>query len=276
MIEGPEARVIARQLNETIAGRTITEAVANHSPHKFAFFCGSQEATEELLIGRTVQCVQPIGGQVEMIFDHDIRFAFSDGANVRYIEPGGKLPQKHQLLIGFDDDSALVFTVQMYAMLWVFKTGSFENEYYLKGRDGVNVYSEAFTEPYFLGLADDESMQNKSVKALLATQQRIPGLGNGVLQDILLTARINPKKKVSDLNEADKKRLFNAIRDVSADMLRLGGRDTETDLFGKRGGYPVRLSAKALGNPCPVCGGRIERKAYMGGNIYYCTTCQPL
>lgn len=276
MIEGPEARVIARQLYETVSGKTITEAVANYSPHKFAFFRESQEATEKLLIGRTVQSVQPIGGQVEILFDDEVRFAFSDGANIRYIEPGGKLPQKHQLLIGFDDDSALVFTVQMYAMLWVFKAGTFDHEYYKQGQDGVNVYSETFTEPYFLGLAAGESVQNKSVKALLATEQRIPGLGNGVLQDILLTARINPKKKVSDLNEADKKRLFNAIRDVSADMLRLGGRDTETDIFGKRGGYPVRLSAKALGNPCPVCGGKIERKAYMGGNIYYCTNCQPI
>lgn|GEM_PF-2077218 len=34
---------------------------------------------------------------------------------------------------------------------------------------------------------------NPCPKAFLATEQRIPGLGNGVLQDILWTARIHPK-----------------------------------------------------------------------------------
>ena len=40
MLELPECVVIAGQMNETIQGRTITEAVAGHSPHKFAFFNG--------------------------------------------------------------------------------------------------------------------------------------------------------------------------------------------------------------------------------------------
>ena len=40
---------------------------------------------------------------------------------------------------------------------------------------------------------------NLSAKAFLATEQRIPGLGNGVLQDILFNARIHPKRKMATL-----------------------------------------------------------------------------
>ena len=36
MVELPEAYVLAKQLTETVTGRTIAEAVANHSPHGFA------------------------------------------------------------------------------------------------------------------------------------------------------------------------------------------------------------------------------------------------
>lgn len=277
MIEAPEARIISKQLEETVKGHTVTEVVAGYSPHKFAFFNDSPQATEALLKGRRIEEAQPQGGIVEIILSDGVRFAFSDGSNVSYIEPGGKLPLKHQLLIGFDDDSALIFTIRMYGMLWAFEEGKFDNPYYLRGREGLNVYSESFTEDYFMEqLADSEPLQNKSVKALLATEQRIPGLGNGVLQDILLEAKIHPKKKVGALSKGQKKELFQSIRRISDEMLRLGGRNNETDIFGQNGGYPVRLSAKALGNPCPVCGGTVERKAYLGGNIYYCTTCQPL
>ena len=47
-------------------------------------------------------------------------------------------------------------------------------------------------------------------------------------------------------------------------------------MSGHAGGYGVKLSAKTLNHPCPRCGGTIERKAYMGGNVYYCPVCQPL
>ncbi len=275
MIEAPEARVIARQLSETVCGKTITEAVAQFSAHKFAFFHEGPRETEQLLRDRCVEEVRAIGGQVEMVLSGDVRFAFSDGCNVRYIEPGEKLPSKHQLLIGFDDHSALVFTIRMYGMMYVFRAGTFHNDYYRRAVEGINVYSEGFTKEDFLRLAADKSLRSNTVKALLATQQRIPGLGNGVLQDMLLEAKVHPKKKVGELLPKQREALYDAIRHVSDEMLRLGGRDSETDIFDRAGGYPVRLSARALGHPCPICGGTVERKAFLGGNIYYCTTCQP-
>jgi formamidopyrimidine-DNA glycosylase len=55
-----------------------------------------------------------------------------------------------------------------------------------------------------------------------------------------------------------------------------GGRDTERTLFGKPGGYRTALSSKTLPHPCPACGGRLKREAYLGGNIYFCPECQPL
>lgn len=81
-----------------------------------------------------------------------------------------------------------------------------------------------------------------SVKALLATEQRIPGLGNGVLQDILFNARIHPKRKVSTLNEIEKVQLFGAMKSTIAEMIEGGGRNTEKDLFGIWGSYKMILS----------------------------------
>jgi len=58
-------------------------------------------------------------------------------------------------------------------------------------------------------IISSDDLQNKSIKFLLATEQRIPGLGNGVLQDILFKAKIHPKRKVADLSEKNKCELFH-------------------------------------------------------------------
>ena len=48
------------------------------------------------------------------------------------------------------------------------------------------------------------------------------------------------------------------------------------DLFGKWGSYQTLLSKKSFSEPCRLCGDKIKREAYLGGNIYFCPTCQPL
>ena len=51
-----------------------------------------------------------------------------------------------------------------------------------------------FSRAYFDGFISFPESQNLSVKALLATEQRIPGLGNGVLQDILHKTGVHPRR----------------------------------------------------------------------------------
>lgn len=113
-----------------------------------------------------------------------------------------------------------------------------------------------------------------SAKAFLATEQRIPGLGNGVLQDILWNAGINPKTKLEKLGDNEIDEMYKCVRSTLLDMAANGGRDTEKDLFGCPGGYKTILSSNTYGKPCPKCGSDIIREAYMGGNIYYCPECQ--
>jgi len=135
--------------------------------------------------------------------------------------------------------------------------------------------TDAFDRAYFDTLFDDETPK-LSAKAFLATEQRIPGLGNGVLQDILWTARVHPKRKMSDLSAAEVDGVFAAVKGVLASMTAEGGRNTERDLFGRPGGYRTILCKDTLGASCPACGAAIAKEAYLGGAIYYCAGCQSL
>jgi len=136
--------------------------------------------------------------------------------------------------------------------------------------------SDAFDMAYFDALrANAEGGEKLSAKAFLATQQRIPGLGNGVLQDILWRAGIHPKRKLKTLSQGEWENLFHCVKETLAEMTAKGGRSTEKDLYGQPGGYASVLNAKTLALPCPACGGAVTRAAYMGGNVYFCANCQP-
>ena len=129
---------------------------------------------------------------------------------------------------------------------------------------------------YFDRLVSAEEVQKLSLKALLATGQRIPGLGNGILQDILFNAKMHQKKKAMALSAKDNEILFNSIKTTISAMAAQGGRDTELDLFGRPGGYKTILSKNTVNKPCPVCGTTIKKETYLGGNVYYCEKCQRL
>ena len=270
MIEIPEASTLARQLTHTISGKMIVEAIAASTPNAMAWYFGDPGQYGERLEGRDVTGASWYGGLVE-IEAGSMRVCFGDGVNLRYIAPGAKRPDRHQLLLVFDDGSAVAASVQMYGGLWAFPEGMNDNPYYLVAKEKPSVLSDGFSFPYFQTLLTDKEVR-KSAKAFLATEQRIPGLGNGVLQDILWRAGVHPKQK---MDAVDLQGLYDAVKSVLADMAASGGRDTEKDLFGNPGGYAVVMGSKHNGEPCPTCGTPITRLAYMGGNVYVCPQCQP-
>ncbi len=275
MIELPEAAVLAGQLNKKIKGRKIVKVIAAQSPHKFAWYQGNPKNYNKLLKDKIVSKAVNIGGMVEMQIN-GVSIAFTDGVGLKYHFDEKDLPKKHQLLIGFDNSSFLTASIQMYGGILCFKEGECDNKYYLIAKEKPSPLSKKFSEKYFDNIISDDNMQNKSVKFLLATEQRIPGLGNGVLQDILFEAKIHPKRKVETLTVMEKIRLFNSVKNVLMEMMEKGGRDTEKDLFGDNGRYVTKMSKNTVGKPCPDCGTIIKKENYMGGSIYYCGKCQKI
>jgi formamidopyrimidine-DNA glycosylase len=163
----------------------------------------------------------------------------------------------------------------MYGGIWAFPVGSFDNKYYRISKEKTSLLTEPFDRTYFNALFGENTVK-LSLKAFLATEQRIPGLGNGVLQDILFYAKLHPKKKVNTLSEKDKEELLNSLKLTLTRMVAEGGRDTEADLYGKQGGYKTILSRNTVDKSCPVCGTIIKKEAYMGGSVYFCSICQKM
>lgn len=273
MIELPEAVVIARQITQTLGGKRIAHAVANTSPHKFAWYTGDPAQYNQRLAGKVIGPGAGVGGHIEFAAG-DMLLSIS--APIRYHAAGAKRPRKHQLLVEFEDGTAITASAQMWGGFFCFpageETGFADADL---GRKRPSPLTAAFDRTYFDTFFNSETPK-LSAKAFLATEQRIPGLGNGVLQDILWVARIHPRKKMSDLSAEEVHAMFSAVKQVLGEMTAQGGRDTERDLFGRPGGYRTILSKNTVGKPCPACGKSIRKEAYMGGSIYVCQGCQGL
>jgi formamidopyrimidine-DNA glycosylase len=272
MIELPESIVLASQIRSSLLTKTIAKVIVNASPHKFAFFSLDADLYPSILERKSITDAHSYGGQLEVVLG-DVRLYFGDGACPHYIEAKGTLPEKHQLLLQFTDGSAITVSVAMYGMMFLLTDKNQRSPYIELAMQKPSPLSDKFDLDYFKTIIAS-CPDNFSVKAILATEQRIPGLGNGCLQDILFDSKIHPKRKKSTIDDAQITRLYDSIRTTLKKMADQGGRVTEKDLFGKAGGYIPVLYAKTVGTPCPVCSSTIVKEPYMGGSITYCPHCQ--
>ena len=277
MIELPETYVLSKQINQQLVGKTIKNVMVNVHPHAFAWFTDDLLSYQDKLAGKKVTNSNPgtgytCGGNTEILCE-DMLLVIS--TPIKYHSPGAKLPAKHQLLIEFEDGSHMSCTVQMWGAMFCFAANEdgIPKDYAIK--KCPTPYEDAFNKAYFDSLLNGLK-PTISAKAFLATEQRIPGFGNGVLHDVLWNARIHPKRKLKTLNDGDIENMFNSVKSTLLQMRDEGGRDTEKDLFNQKGGYRTILSNKTLIHPCTACGSGLVRESYMGGNIYFCPVCQPL
>lgn len=145
MIELPEALNIAGQLNKAISGKRIAAVTAAHTPHKLAWYYGDKAKYAGLLVGRTVGRASAHGGLVE-IKAGDANILLGEGAMIRFHPPGGPRPAKHQLVIEFEDDSAISAAVQMYGGMGAFLEGKLDNPYYRVAKEKPSPFSRLLTE----------------------------------------------------------------------------------------------------------------------------------
>lgn len=122
MMELPEAIAVSKQLNENIYGKRIMNVTAAHSPHKFAWYHGDPQKYHDLLADKVVGIAEGFGSMVE-IKAEDATILLGEGVGIRFHRESEKRPQKHQLLIVFEDFSSISASVQMYGDLWCFKEG---------------------------------------------------------------------------------------------------------------------------------------------------------
>lgn len=277
MIELPEAVTIAKQITSDLKGKRISAAMRGNAPHKFAFYSRSPEEYATILRGKTIGKARDHGSaiMVEVKPDHVLVLGIG-GERILLHQDEGTLPKKHQLMLGFSDGTFLTVTVHGWGAALLLHESEVAGHPFV-GKKKVSPISAAFTFDHFKRLFDEfEEGDARAIKFFMISKPGVWGVGNGYLQDILFRTRLHPRKRAVELDNAQKRALHKAIRDVLTRAVGLGGRDTEYDLHGNPGRYVPILDKRANGKPCPECGTRVEKISFLGGSSYFCPKCQAL
>lgn len=278
MIEFPEAMTIAKQMNQTLTGKTIKLFRRGDKTHKFLWLNLPDDSFITILPGLTVNEVSSFGRSIYIYLGSHMIWLNDFGGKLLYHKPGLNLPKNCHLIWEFNDNSALTFSMQMWGSVKLLNKSEFKRN--PNDETGIEPVSNQFTLSRFSEMLDEyPEKTSKGIKGFLVatgyvTQNHIAGLGNAIVQDILFNAKISPKRKIMDISSNERKNLFTAINETVAEAIMLGGRYDEVDLFGTNGGY-IRLMDKNTNNtPCTNCQTIIQKISYLGGACYICPNCQ--
>ena len=117
-----------------------------------------------------------------------------------------------------------------------------------------------------------------AVKSFLLNQERIAGIGNAYVHDILFMAGLHPLRKLDTLTDDEVEALWYGIQNGLGLSLKKRGAFYERDLRGRRGGFKMQdiLIGYREGKPCPNCGGKIVKIRTGSTASFVCEKCQPL
>ena len=116
---------------------------------------------------------------------------------------------------------------------------------------------------------------NHTVKRALTDPDLFSGIGNAYSDEILHRARMSPVKLTHSLSEGEVETLFAATQSVLREWINRLRADAN-------GGFPEKVTAfrkdmavhGRYGEPCPVCGTRVQRIVHAENESNYCPTCQ--
>jgi formamidopyrimidine-DNA glycosylase len=274
MPELPEVETVRRSLEPEIVGRTILGVRL----HAFAGVIGphSREDFAALVLGRRIEAIRRRAKYLFLDLD--------DGAAVMvHLRMTGRLlllartepPVRFEhLALELDDGRDLRFADQRkFGRVLVVQPDAADA---LHLRIGPEPLAPTFTAAI---LRDRLARRSGRLKSVLLDQRLVAGLGNIYVDEALFQARLHPTRSANSLTETETRRLHRAIRDV----LRQGldNRGTTVSSFqdgrGAEGENQAHLRVYGRGTrgePCPRCGGPVQRAVVGGRGTHFCPRCQ--
>ncbi len=271
MPELPEVTVISEDLEALAAGKEVVRAGIFRDDVSNAGVAGFPAK----LLGKTLERTGRRGKIITLDFGEVVGLVHLVISGRVVQLPAWQEPDKiNTAIVEFDGGPILAFT-----KLWLGYFDLYEpervGEHPLISRLGPDPFSEGFTVEYLM----DAFKRKASIKGLLLDQSIVAGLGNIYVDEVLFAAGVHPMRKANSLDFAEIERIYSATREILHEAIELRGTtfDSYHDAFGETGKYQHRLKVfTRAGEPCPVCGTRIQKSRVAGRGTHACSTCQPV
>jgi formamidopyrimidine-DNA glycosylase len=150
----------------------------------------------------------------------------------------------------------------------------------VSGRDGLNAMDPGGIDVMHCSLDDFAARlaaENHTLKRSLTNPQLFSGIGNAYSDEILHRARLSPVTLTRSLDRETAQRLLDATRAVMGEWTQRLRDEAST-----HAGWPPKVTAfhpqmavhGRYGQPCPVCGSKVQRIVHANNETNYCARCQ--
>jgi len=267
MPELPDLEIYREALERRLGGRRI-EGVRLFSP----FVLRSVEPPLAAATGRAVLGISRLGKRLVFELEGELFLVLHlmIAGRLRWAKPGAKPPGRIALAAFDLENGSLLLTEaskKKRAALHL-----------VAGRAALAAHDPGGVEPL---AASDERLraalarESRTLKRALTDPRLVAGIGNAYSDEILWSARLSPFLRTSGLDDAEWQRLLTAIRVTLRDWTaRLRAATGER--------FPEKVTAfrpemavhGRFGQPCPRCGGAVQRIVYAENEANYCPACQ--
>ena len=267
MPELPDILLYLQALAPRIVGHRV-ERVRLASP----FLLRSIDPPLSSVEGTTVVALHRLGKRLVFELDDELFLVLHlmIAGRLRWRDAGARIPGKVGLLAIDFAHATLLLTeagTKRQASLHVVRGREALRQHDPGGIDVLEVDLAAFSR----ALRQD----NHTLKRALTDPHVFSGIGNAYSDEILHAARLSPFKQTGSLSDDELRRLYEATRTTLTRWItRL--RDEAGDTFPEkvtafRDGMAVH---GRYGQPCPDCGGPVQRIVYASNEANYCPHCQ--
>ncbi len=224
------------------------------------------------LEGRRVTSLRRIGKRIAFGFEGDrwLVLHLMIAGRLQWSEAGEKLPGRNVLATFLFENGALTLTeagTKRRASLHVVDGEAGLRQHDPGGIDVMTCSLEEFSQRL--------TAENHTLKRSLTDPHLFSGIGNAYSDEILHAAKLSPVTLTQKLSADEIARLLAAVREQLTRWTELLRRDAG-------GKFPTKVTAfrpemavhGKFGQPCPVCGTKVQRIVYAENEVNYCPRCQ--
>jgi len=296
MPELPEVETVARDLQRSVAGATITDATVN-----WERTIRHPQPPERFVAELTGATIRRVGRRAKTVLMHledgrVITVALRMTGALIVAQPGTPADPYARVVFELEDGRELRYRdVRKFGRLGLWPGGGLRSVGAGRGArsrrvaEGRHTYrvGEVFSghgpEPLARGfsaarLAERLGNRSAKLKALLLDQSFIAGVGNIYADEALWRARLHPLRRADTLDAADVRRLHRSVRQVLREgILNRGSSISDfVGADGEPGANAERLAVyRRTDRPCHRCGRPIRRIVVGQRSTHFCPRCQP-
>jgi formamidopyrimidine-DNA glycosylase len=117
--------------------------------------------------------------------------------------------------------------------------------------------------------------ENRTLKRALTDPRILSGIGNAYSDEILHRAGFSPVQRTHNLGDRQIEELYDAARNTLLEWAARLREETGEGFPGKVTAFRKEMAVHGrYGEPCPVCGTKVQRIRYAENETNYCPSCQ--